>query len=679
MSASNALHSLKAFTAAMLAFGIALSFGLEHPYWAISTVYVVSNPLSGTSASKAVYRLLGTLIGGAMTVFMIPPLASSPELLSIALTGWVSLCAYVSQLDRTPRGYVFQLAGYTALLAGLPVVDSPAAVFDIAVSRVEEIGLAIICAAVINRIVFPSHVGPVLAKQMDAWMDNVKKLAGDVMRRQADVEKTRREWQALTGGIVSMRTLVAEVAYDASHHRELASLLRGLQDRMRLLPPILSAIEDHVSQIRRNPTAANAALAGVLDRVGDWVSQGRGACDEDAAALRAEAGALEDRALAAADADLLPASLMQRVGRFVEVWRECSTLHADLRRESVSPRSERLLEKSTPVLVYRDHGLGLEAAFATMLAVAAPLAFWIASGWPLGMLVTQISGVFCCRWIGMDNPAYVMRKALAALVITAIVSLALNFTVFTTVADYASLTAVLGLFMIPAGAMRATPSQRIMGVLFCIFLPIMANLQGRVSVDFERMATADIGLILGLACCLVVTTLVKAAGAEARARSLLRAGWKVVAEAAANPGLDHSRKLKRLLDLVSLWASRQKAIPPDSGLKKHDLLRDLRLGNNLGRLQDLAAKSSADVRTAIAGLCGDVARFYRKGQRARDKKAVLERLATCRETIAREGGGPQNRRMLALLLSIELCLDPDASAPAKDGSSTRPLLEKAHA
>jgi uncharacterized membrane protein YccC len=39
-------------------------------------------------------------------------------LLSLALACWVGLCLYVSLLDRTPRSYVFMLAGYTAGLIG---------------------------------------------------------------------------------------------------------------------------------------------------------------------------------------------------------------------------------------------------------------------------------------------------------------------------------------------------------------------------------------------------------------------------------------------------------------------------------------------------------------------------------------------------------------------------------
>lgn len=660
----------------MLAFGLALYFDLEHPYWAISTVYIVTTPLSGTSASKGAYRLVGTVIGGIMTVVMVPLLVNSPELLSAAIIVWVSLCAYVSQLDRTPRGYLFQLAGYTVLLAGLPIVETPGDVFPMAVSRVEEIGLAIICAILVNQIIFPSHVGPVVTKQITAWRENCKALALDVFKGdQMDVEKTRREWQTLTGGIVSMRELVAHVAYDASHHQALVKLLSGIQDRMRLLPPVLSAIEDHVMQIGFHPDAQHPELAALLADVEAWVREGRCVDAAETSSLSAKAQHLEESALAEVGSGLLVSSLAQRVGLFIKVWHECSVLHDDLCRGMVSPRSEQFLSQAPRIRVFRDHGQAVLAACATALAIAAPMAFWIGSGWSAGMLITQISGVFCCRWIGMDNPAFLLRKTVTALVLTAVVSLALNFTVLTSISDFASLVAVLGLVMLPVGAMRKTPGQRITSMLFCIFLPLMVNLHDRISLDFSRMVMTDVGLVLGVFCCLVIITLVKTAGAETRSFYLLRAGWRIVANVAGSSSPNHDRKLQRLLDLVSLWASRQVAIAADSRVRQYDLLRDLRLGKNLDRLQELASDASTGVRNSVTALCHEMAGFYRKGQPLEDRGAVLTSLQQCWTHIFQDDGRANHRRMLALLLSIQVCIAPVHSALPEQGMLLKPLQE----
>ncbi|MER2891036.1 FUSC family protein, partial [Escherichia coli] len=57
------IYSAKSFAAAMLAYYLALSIGLERPSWAIITVYIVSQTSVGASLSRSLYRLAGTVAG----------------------------------------------------------------------------------------------------------------------------------------------------------------------------------------------------------------------------------------------------------------------------------------------------------------------------------------------------------------------------------------------------------------------------------------------------------------------------------------------------------------------------------------------------------------------------------------------------------------------------------------
>src|ERR1700733_9589627 len=149
------VFSLRTFAAAMLAFSIALWLDMPRPYWAMASVYITSNPLTGATGSKAVYRMLGTLIGAAATVALVPNLVDAPELLSLAIALWVGVCLYFALIDGTPRSYVFMLSGYTVALLGFPILSAPELTFDIVVARVQEIMLGIICAGVVSTIVLP--------------------------------------------------------------------------------------------------------------------------------------------------------------------------------------------------------------------------------------------------------------------------------------------------------------------------------------------------------------------------------------------------------------------------------------------------------------------------------------------------------------------------------------------
>ncbi|CDZ64289.1 Hypothetical protein NGAL_HAMBI2566_59790 [Neorhizobium galegae bv. orientalis] len=254
--------SLKTFLAAMLAYFIAIGFDLPRPFWAVATVYIVAHPLSSAISSKSVYRLIGTLIGGVATIIMVPNLVNEPILLSAAIIAWVSACTFVSLLDRTPRSYAPLLAGYTVLLAGLPLVTAPANTFDTVVSRIEEIGLGIICASIVSHVVFPIHVGTVLVNRIDGWLARARTLLSATAVGEIGDIQSRLERQGLAAEAAELRAFTTHLQYDGSRYRRAVSLVRSLQHRMVSFLPLLDELEDlRRSLARLNTSGAERALA----------------------------------------------------------------------------------------------------------------------------------------------------------------------------------------------------------------------------------------------------------------------------------------------------------------------------------------------------------------------------------------------------------------------------------
>ncbi|MGF6660631.1 putative membrane protein YccC [Paraburkholderia atlantica] len=144
------LFSVKTFAAAMLALYIGLAFELPRPYWAMATVYIVSNPFVGATRSKAIYRALGTVLGASGAVLLVPPFVESPYLFSVIVATWTGTMLYLAVSDRTARSYVFMLAAYTMPIIALPSVTNPTGVFDLAVSRTLEIIVGIVCASIVG-------------------------------------------------------------------------------------------------------------------------------------------------------------------------------------------------------------------------------------------------------------------------------------------------------------------------------------------------------------------------------------------------------------------------------------------------------------------------------------------------------------------------------------------------
>ncbi|MBU5955894.1 FUSC family protein [Pseudomonas aeruginosa] len=179
------LHELQFAVKALLAGGLALylafSLELEQPQWALMTVFVVSQPYSGMVLAKGMFRLLGTCAGALVSIGMVALYgqASLPFLLLMAL--WLAFCTAGASLLHNHASYGFVLAGYTAAIVALPASADPATVFDQAVARCSEIGLGILCAALVNVLLWPRRLERQLANQgKAAWEAGLQAAAAEL-------------------------------------------------------------------------------------------------------------------------------------------------------------------------------------------------------------------------------------------------------------------------------------------------------------------------------------------------------------------------------------------------------------------------------------------------------------------------------------------------------------------
>ena len=164
---------------------IALSLDLKSPGWAMATVYLTSQPLSGVLRAKAIYRTIRTFIGGAVTVAILPNLGHAPELTTLALIFCVALCVFISLLDRTPRSYMFVLSGCTAALVGFSAASRAGTVFDTAVWRVEEITLGVVCTAIVYSLIFPKSAFSAFRERLRSAIANARRWLADGLIKQA--------------------------------------------------------------------------------------------------------------------------------------------------------------------------------------------------------------------------------------------------------------------------------------------------------------------------------------------------------------------------------------------------------------------------------------------------------------------------------------------------------------
>jgi uncharacterized membrane protein YccC len=664
-TAGETLFSLKSFAASMLALYLALRIGLPRPFWAMMTAYVVSHPFSGAVRSKAVYRVGGTILGSAATVLLVPALANSPELLSLALALWVGICLYVSLLDRTPRSYVFMLAGYTAALIGFSAVTEPATIFDVALARVEEITLGIVCATLVHSLVFPQSLGPVLLARLDHAIGDAQRWIRDALAggNGAQGQHDRRK---LAGDITELRLMSTHLPFDTSHLRWTSSAIRALQDRLAAMVPLLSAVEDRLHALRQlEGTGPSPRWRALLNDITNWSEDGKPGTPERVMQLRqAIAGLTPEVDRHASWSQVLKVNLAARLHALVDACEECQNLrrHIDAGLHGALPTEARRQPGSSPRVLHRDHGLALLSAFAAVIAIAACCAFWIGTAWPAGSAAAMMAAVFCSFFATQDDPVpgikLFMNYTLLSIPISALYLLVLlpavhSFEMLVLVT--APVFLLLGIYVA-----RPTTSMRAMAMLFGVATTL--SLQDTATSDLISFINGMLAQIAGIAAAALFTSLFRSVSAEWTARRLLRAGWTELARMGRTERMPSIAEVSaRMLDRVGLLTPRLAMAGPQQDLSAVDALGDLRVGLNMAQLLRVQPRLEKDD-VSLQPLMQELSEHFRNRPAQPDAEpALLTRLDALLRAVCAAASSAEQREAVAALAGIRRDLFPDAA------------------
>lgn len=606
--ATDWIFSLKTFAAAMTALFIALSCGLEKPFWAMATVYIVSSPMSGALSSKAVYRVLGTIIGATATVVLVPNLVNAPELLSLVLALWVGGCLAVSLLDRTPRSYVTMLGGYTVALIGFPAVSGPGAVFDTAVARVEEIVLGITCAGLFGHLLLPRHVGPMVAGRIDAWLKDAGELTLDAFAGVTGAE-ARGKRARLAADATELHGLSVHLAYDHSQFRGTTGLMQALRGRMLLLLPLLGGIAARVSSLKQDG-ALTDDLAQVLERLSAWTRAGEAVDAQEAAWLRARLADLKpDTGPDAAWAALQQAYLIDRLNLFMDVREQCRDLWRAVKSGGAAlppglDGNRRLPPAGT---VHRDPRLAVWSGASAMLSILLFCAFWISSGWADGATGAQMVAVAACLMAGLDDPAVGILSFVRGLLVAIAAVCLYAFVILPGTDGFPLLTFMLALYLVPAGTLMSMPGWGGTGLALCLNFSALIGIQERFSADFAATLNGDMAAVIGMLFAAVVATLVRSMTVQQAIGRLLRANASDLAAIAQSPAQVRADPLAvRMLDRLGLIVPRLAKAGPDAPEAGH-ALREVIAAINVADLKRARHALPAGPRRAVEELLGRIA------------------------------------------------------------------------
>jgi uncharacterized membrane protein YccC len=650
------LFSAKTFAAAMIALYIGLALELPRPYWAMATVYIVSNPFVGATRSKALYRALGTALGAAGAVLIVPPFVESPFLFSVIVAAWTGTLLYLSLNDRTARSYVFLLAGYTLPLIALPAVTNPTTVFDLAITRTEEILLGIVVASIVGSVVFPSRLAPTLIERTDAWFRDAAFYVSETLSGHIAGAPISAARQRLAATVNGLEFLLSQLTYD--HTRpDIVRRARALQGRMQIFLPLISSMADPLIELVRQRGAHPPELDALLADVAKWIkspaleAKYADEPDHEAEALRARVDAQKPSAQALASWEgALLSNALWRLGQVIDVWRDIRCLRAAIVHESVMWRPHFRHWRLGGTERYFDYGMMLFSTASAVCAIVVACGLWITSGWNDGASAVALAAVSICFFAALDEPAPAVFKFFLATCASVVLAGLYVFVVLPKVHDFAMLVVIFsGPFLI-IGTLIPRPQFTLVTLLTAVNTATFISIQSAYEADFFVFLNSNLAGVGGLLFAFIWTRVTRPFGAELAAERLTRSAWADVVVSASTAAIEDQRNLySRMLDRLMQLLPRHAA----SDSNRHpsiESFRDFRVALNALDLRRTRRKLTNDLQRAIDDVLVGVMQYFEQCLAHRTRQpvpaalietidAAVARVAT--RSIAQGQGGEQ--------------------------------------
>ncbi|MBC9922690.1 FUSC family protein [Klebsiella quasipneumoniae] len=591
------IYAAKSFAAAMLAYYLALSIGLQRPSWAIITVYIVSQTSAGASLSRSVYRLVGTVVGAAATVIIVPTFVNQPILCSVVLALWIAGSLCLSLLERTPRGYAFLLAGYTASLIGFPAVSAPGTIFDLAVTRVEEIAIGILCAGLIHRFVLPVRIAGRFNSTLAQTLATARQRIADTLAGKPVAAETLR----LALSLQFLQGINHHLPWDDGLSVPHRQARRAIHDRLARLLIVNGELYDRLQRSGPPPDDLQALLA----EAEAWLTgpqAARSAPSADGLLSRCERLIVRYAADAQTMDEALRLSLARHLAEAIRLLQESERLaKAVYRRRSPALPPDAGAAKG--YVFHRDPLSALRTSFGAFVIILSGCLIWIGSAWPDGGTAVSILGVCCSLFASFDAPAAHLVKYLIGCVWGVLFSLLYSFVLLPQVNEFALLAAVLAPVYLLAGSLQARPATTFMAMGITLTLPILCELGASYRGDFATAINTALALFIAVGYAAFGMRLLQTVQAETAIRRLLTLCQRDIRRAARGRLAHNAHRWTNLMiDRTALLLLRLPQSGPAAGQLLDTMLHDIRTGLaviHLRRRYQQADSASADAVQAL--------------------------------------------------------------------------------
>lgn len=551
------IFATKTFIAGMLALYIAFELNLSYPIWAIGTVFVIAHPYSGMTASKSMYRILGTLFGAIFAVAVMPYLVNTPWLFSFVLASWVGVCLYISLLDRSPRSYVVMLAGYTAVIIcfnSVFYIDT-VSIFDMALGRFIEISLGVVCSAVVTSTIFPMHLGPVVQTRVSKTLQDTQQVFDLILSDQKHQDNYTQLLANITRDTSDIHTMAEHLSYEKSKFKGMTKPLQELLHQVTMLIANLVAMSERIKQLDQIDSNYRQYLQDLHHHVDQFLDDKHVIHESELRHLPAHFEQQFNLILqhATSEQQVILGGLKMDIRHFIQNFRAVKLIWQRIQLgDNILPESITPLTTTYPSL-HRDYGVAVRGGLSAFLTILIACAFWILSGWHYGFMLAQMAAISACILTFLDDPVPALKVFIRASIYGSIFVFLYAFGIFPHVTTFWELAVVLAPFIMFCLMLYMHPPLNGLGLPLIMCTIMGLNLQNRYAMDQITFFDASIATVIGPIIAVCMVQMVRSMSPDITVQRILALHYKAMRESISMPyGTKFRIHLRSMLDRIGV-------------------------------------------------------------------------------------------------------------------------------
>ncbi len=678
------LFSLKSFIGAMVGFYLAQRIGLPRPFWALLSAYVTVQTFAGSTKAKALYRIIGSTIGAFGIVLMLPLFFNYSILAAIALGIWYGFWIFVALHDRSPRTYAFLLGGYTVGIVAMPAMSDSSQItlpifFDMAINRVQEIGLGVTCGALAHALIFPSRAGSVVIQRLDQALKDTAQNIRNIIDYRRDFTDQRPNLNKLSSTITELRVLTTHIPFEAENLRWVHNILGSLQDHLSALVPVLSAIDDRIRYLRKTDAGIPEELRYLLDDISDWTLKGGENPYAEAIRIRRKIDDVIPIITASSNwNNMLAANFTSELYYLVDIAEDCFGLRRRV-NEGIAgkePTIEAKERKVSTLSLMVDKRKAWASAFAAFSCVTLTTLMWIVSGWNAFWAAPMMGGMYCLFFSAVDTPVPMLKWQFW---MTAASAVPAGLYLLWLLPSAHSFEMAMMLFFPMAiyfGTYLQSPFKSLTSIPF--FFTTMATLTmfDNGSANMTAFINVQISQCIGILFSIIFMGICRAVSIQSFIRGVVKGIWEDISSLATATTIPSPINVAvKMVDGVSLIAPRLAVAQKDheatrSGTLQSavNILLDLRVSMNLTRLLRAESHLGLSGNSPFRNLVSKLSTYYGNGKDVpkAEFQSYLEAIDKALNEAASLPANNQQNIMVCALTGLRCDLFPTAAPYVPD-------------